>query len=330
MSIGIVLQQMAIIFILIAIGIFLYRKSMISKDTSKQISSLIINLCNPALLICSVFDAGPKASTSDLLTGAFIVALSYAILILCSYLIPYILRIPGKEHFAYRLITIYGNVGFIGIPLALALLGSGSLIYVSLSNLVYNILIYTHGVTVIKTAAEGNAGHSLPDNAYPAAAQGEVKHPISSSLHAAKKFVNAGTVSAILTIALYISDIRVPVLISDTLTHIGHSTTFLSMLILGVSVAQMSPTDIFSHKKLYAFTALRMVVVPVLCVFLFRLFTDNVLIISTTALMLAVPSGNMPLILCKQSNLDSAVISRGIILSTLLSFLTIPIVAIFV
>ncbi len=331
MSIEIVLQQMAIIFILIMTGALLYRKSMISDETSKQISALIMNLCNPALLICSVFDAGPKASNSDLLTGTFIVLLAYAVLILCGHLIPHILRVPGEEHFAYKLITIYGNVGFIGIPLAMALLGSGSLIYVSLNNLVYNILIYTHGLSTIKTAAIESASRNLSGDASPLEPEKKIAEGYARALlKVTKKFVNAGTVSAVITIVLYISDISIPVLLSDTLTHVGRSTTFLSMLILGVSVAQMPLSDIFSHKKLYVFAALRMVIIPILCVFLFRLFTDNVLIISTTALMLAVPAGNIPLILCKQNNIDSAVISRGIILSTLLSFLTIPIVTLFV
>ncbi len=331
MSIGIVLQQMVIIFILIMTGALLYRKSMISDETSKQISALIINLCNPALLICSVFDTGPKASNSDLFTGAFIVLLAYVVLILCGHLIPHILRVPDEDHFAYRLITVYGNVGFIGIPLAMALLGSGSLIYVSLNNLVYNILIYTHGLSTIKAASIDSVNRDLTGDASPLEREKEIAESFARGLFkATKKFVNAGTVSAIITIVLYISNVSVPVLLSDTLTHVGRSTTFLSMLILGVSVAQMPLADIFSHKKLYAFAALRMVIIPVLCVFLFRLFTDNVLIISTTALMLAVPAGNIPLILCKQNNLESATISRGIILSTLLSFLTIPIVTLFI
>lgn len=332
MSIEIVLQQMAIIFILIMTGAFLYRRSMISDATAKQVSGLIINLCNPALLVCSVFDDGPKATGTELLTGTFIVILSYIVLIACSYIIPYLLRVPREEHFAYRLITIYGNVGFIGIPLALALLGPASLIYVSLNNLVYNILIYTHGIATIKTAAGINTEHTqdISNSGLPQAVRKKEGSYAARLIDLTRKFVNAGTVSAILTITLYISDIRVPVLISDTLTHVGRSTTFLSMLILGVSVAQMPLADMFSHMKLYAFAALRMVLIPVFCIFIFRFFTGHSLIVGTTALMLAVPSGNIPLILCKQYGLDSTVVSRGIILSTLLSFLTIPIVTLFV
>lgn len=307
---------MMIIFILIMAGATLFRKSMLSADSSKQISGLITNLCNPALLICSAFTDEPKASTSQLLTGALIVVLSYAILILCSYLIPYVLRVPREEHFAYHLITIYGNVGFIGIPLASAVLGASSLIYVSLNNLAYNILIYTQGIATIKKAAQQQ--------------EKQTEGSFSRLLTGFKKFINVGTISALLTIVLYISDIKLPVLFSDTLDYIGRSTTFLSMLVLGVSVAQMPIKEIFSDGKLYFHVALRMILLPIACSFLFGLITDNALIISTTTLMLAVPAGNMPLIFSQKYGLESQTISRGIILSTLLSLLTIPIVSLFV
>lgn len=326
MSIQIVLQQMIIIFLLIMTGVVLYRKSMLSAAASGQLSGLITNLCNPALLICSAFTDEPKVSASELLTGAFIVLLAYAVLIICGYLIPYILHVPAQEHYAYRLLTIFGNVGFIGIPLANAVLGSSSLIYVSLNNLVYNILIYTLGISSIKKAAArtDNSTDSLRNK------EKQTKSHALRLLLSFKKFINVGTASALLTIILYVSDIQIPVLLSDTLDYIGRSTTFLSMLVLGVSVAQMPLKEVFSSPKLYCYAGLRMILIPIACILLFCLFTEHALIINTTALMLAVPAGNMPLILSKQYHLDSPTIARGIILSTLLSLLTIPVVSLFV
>lgn len=327
MSIEIVLQQMIIIFILIIAGILLFRRSLISSDTSKQISGIIVHLCNPALLICSAFHDGPRASMQDLITGTFIVTLSYIILIICSRLIPYILHVPREEHYAYRLITIYGNVGFIGIPLASAVLGSGSLIYVSLNNLVYNILMYTQGIATIKKAAND---HQQTKTLQTPDTQKRTESIASRLFLLTKNFINVGTVSSLLTIILYVSNIRIPSLFSDTLDYIGRSTTFLSMLVLGVSVAQMPVKSIFSNTRLYFFSGLRMILIPAACTFLFRFITDNTLIITTTALMLSVPSGNMPLILSRQYDLESEVISQGIILSTILSLITIPIVTLLI
>ncbi len=314
MSISIVLQQMIIIFLLIGIGMILYRKEMLSEMTSKQISGLIVNVTNPALLICSAFDDGPKVSVRELALALGVYAVIYAILIAVSFLIPYILHVPNRYHYAYRMLTIFGNTGFIGIPLASAVLGTESLIFVSIFNLLFNILIYTFGISTLqKAAAEQN--HSDCNTAI---ASGYLQ-----------KFINAGTISAVATIIFYLGNFHVPVIITSTMSYVGRATTLLSMLVLGVSVAQMAPKDIFSHPRLYGFTLLRQILVPIGCILLMRPFIHNTLILSTMALMLAVPAANMPLMLSKQMNVETDTISQGIILTTILSLITIPIVSFF-
>ncbi len=321
MSITVVLEQMIIIMILILTGIFLFRKKMLSEDTSRQISGLIVNVTNPALLICSAFDDTPKLSLHELGVGMCVFLLSYTVLILSAYLIPLILRVPKHARYSYRMLTVFGNVGFIGIPLASAVLGSGSLIFVSMSNLIYNILVYTFGISTLKKASlEQQSEEYDSGNSGSNADSGSLFH----------KLVNAGTVSAALTIIFYLSNFRIPSIISSSLTYAGRTTTFLSMLVLGVSVAQMALKDIFSQPKLYAFALIRQILLPVGFTLTLSLFIKEPLILNTCALMLAVPAGNMPLMLSKQLNVDESTISRGIILTTILSLATIPVVALFI
>ena len=314
MSITVVLQQMIIIFILIGIGMILFKKEMLSEKTSKQLSGLIVNITNPALLICSAFDDGPKVSIPELGLALIAYAVIYAILIAVSFLIPYILRVPNRYHYAYRMLTIFGNTGFIGIPLASAVLGNESLIFVSIFNLLFNILIYTFGISTLQKAA---AKQSSSDFATPAASGRW------------QKIINVGTISAAATIVFYLGNFNVPVIITSTMSYIGRATTLLSMLVLGVSVAQMTPKEIFSHPKLSGFTLLRQILVPIGCIILMRPFIHNTLILNTMALMLAVPAANMPLMLSKQMNVETDTISQGIILTTILSLITIPVVSLF-
>ncbi len=311
MSVAIVFQQMVIIFILIGIGMILFRRGMLSEVGSKQISGLIINVTNPALLICSALEDGPKASLAELGIALVSYAAIFAVLIAVGFLIPHLLRAPKNSHYVYQMLSIFGNVGFIGIPLASAVLGSESLIYVSIFNLLFNLLVYTFGISVLEKAAASQDGGKAPS-------QGRLQ-----------KLVNAGTISAAATIVFYLGNFRVPVIVSSTLTYAGRATTFLSMLVLGVSVAQMAPKEIFSHPKLYAFTLLRQILVPVGCILLMRRFVDNKLILNTMLLMVAVPAANMPLMLAKQMDMDTDAISQGIILTTVLSLVTVPLACLF-
>lgn len=328
MSITVVLQQMLMIFILIGIGIILFKKEMLSEVTSKQISGIIVNVTNPALLICSVFGddykmpwqelASPKMSLRELAMVFALFIIAYAILIAVSFLIPRILRVPNHHHYSYQMLTIFGNVGFIGIPLASAVLGTQSLIFVSIYNLIFNILIYTFGISLLQKAAARQSSSASGNRS-------GISDTNVTSLRW-KKLINAGTISAAATIIFYLADFPVPVIVSSTLTYMGQSTTLLSMIVLGATVAQMALKDIFSHPKLYGFVLLRQILVPIGCVMLFRPFISNTLVLNTLALMLAVPAGNMPLMLSKQLHVEADTISQGIILTTLLSLVTIPIV----
>lgn len=312
MSITVVIEQMTIIFILIGIGMFLYKKEMLAEMTATQMSGLIVNLTNPALLIGGALQEGPKLPLRELGTALAVDLAVYAVLIAAAFLIPYLLRVPDRYHYAYQMLTVFGNVGFIGIPLASAVLGTECLIFVSIYNLLYNLLIYTFGISLLQRAAEKQAGDS-------------------ASLRPAgprwKKLVNAGTISGAATIVIYLSGLSAPVVLTSALNYIGQTTTLFSMLVLGVSVAQMALRDIFCHPKLYLFVLLRQILLPVGCVLLLRPLVHDRLLLHTTALMLAVPAGNMPLMLSKQLRIDTDTISQGIILTTMLGLITIPAVS---
>ena len=329
MSITVVLQQMVMIFILISVGMILYKKEMLSELTSKQISGIIVNVTNPALLLCSAFGDGPKASLQKLGTAFIVFLVVYAILIALSFLIPHILRVPNKYHYCYQMMTIFGNVGFIGIPLASAVLGTKSLIFVSIYNVIFNVLFYTFGISILQRAAAEQsvaASERTADIQDMQTSQTAVYDTRVASFRW-KKIINAGTISATAAIIFYLANPPVPDIVPSTLDYMGHATTLLSMLVLGASVAQMALKDIFAHPKLFGFVLLRQILVPIGCVMLFRLFISDALILNTLALMLAVPAGNMPLMFSKQLHLEADTISQGIILSTLLSLVTIPVVS---
>ena len=59
------------------------------------------------------------------------------------------------------------------------------------------------------------------------------------------------------------------------------------------------------------------------------LFIKHTLILNTLLLMVAAPAANMPLMLAKQLDMNTDDISQGIILTTILSLVTIPLVCVF-
>ena len=307
MSIGIVIEQMVIIFILIGTGVFLFKKGMVNEDTSKHLSNIVINITNPAILILSALDDGPKESLKDLGTASLAIIGVYIFLIIVSNLIPIIIRAPKSEHYQYLMISLFGNTGFLGIPLVSALIGESALIYVSICCLFFNILIYTYGLGTLRKAAGASDSRT-------------------SFWDISKKLVNVGTVSALITVVLYLLDLPIPNFVREPFRYAGNCTTYMSMIVLGIAVAQMIPREVFRDFRMYVYIIIRQILISVIIALVLSLFIKNKLILNTLVIEFAVPAGNMSLMFSKQLNLDASVISRGVIMTTLLSVITIPIV----
>lgn len=306
----VVVQQMVIIFILIAIGIFLSKSGHLNVNSSRDVSWIVVNITNPITILVAALEDEEKVGAMELGKAFFFFFLMYAFLGIVGYLLPIILGVAKDERYSYRFLSVFGNVGFIGIPFCSAVLGVHSLIYVSICGLVFNLIFYS--VAFGQMRKVGVRQH--PERDY-----GDGKFSV-------KSLINSGTVFAVLTIVIYVLDISVPAMMKSTLTHIGRSTTFLSMIVLGVSVAQVAVKDIFGKWRLYAFTLIRQIAVPVVLYFLLRIFIKDELMLHTFVLLSAMPCANLPLMTAKQFDVEESTISSAIILTTVLSIVTIPLV----
>ena len=80
MSTSIILQQMGVIVILVSIGIYLYKKGTVDSTVSPRLSSIVVDVCNPALILASILSGNITATHKDLLIGIFIGVIFYAFL----------------------------------------------------------------------------------------------------------------------------------------------------------------------------------------------------------------------------------------------------------
>ena len=301
-----VFQQMLVIFLLILVGYVLYKKEVLTEAASRVISSIVVNITNPALLIFSALDGGASITRREVLEMALVSAGVYAALLILGVLIPRLLRAPEKERKFYNVMVVYGNTGFIGIPLVSELFGSEGMIYLVVFNLFFNFLFYTHGRYVL-------SGEET-----------EKKRKLTW-----KTFVNVGTVSGTAALLLFWFGARLPGVLESTLDYAGRSTTFLSMIVLGVSLARMPLKSIFSDMRLNLFSLVRMLAVPVLAAVILRQTAPEPMMASVAAVLTAVPAGNLPLMTAQEYGLEAGCLAKGIVLTTLLGIATIPAAAAF-
>jgi predicted permease len=295
----IILQQMLMIAILVAIGFFLFRKGIIEEQATHTLSVIVTDVCNPALVLSCVLQGNIHATWQDVCKGMGIAAVIYTLMCFIGIALPKILHIPKKEQKFYQLMTVYTNTGFIGIPLAKAVLGNTEMLYVIIFNVMFCLFFYTHGVLV---AAEGKEHLKL------------------------KNFFNPGTIMSVCTIVVFCFNITFPSVISGSIIYIGNTTTFLSMCLLGGSLAKASFGEIIREVKLYPYVLIRMLLIPLLAAWIMKnLHVSHEMILAFT-LMLAMPAANLPLIQAEKIGEDTSVLSHGIVMTTVLSLVTITIV----
>ncbi|SDA64223.1 Predicted permease [Lachnospiraceae bacterium G11] len=299
----IVVEQMLIIFALIMVGFFLYKRGHLSDETSKQLSWIVVNITNSITLLCAALKDENKVGIEEIGVAFACFAFVYGVLIMVGLVLPALIGVPKEDRYSYRMLATFNNVGFIGIPFCAAVLGTSSLIFVSICGIVFNLIAYTYGAGVLRKVAASGAGTL-----------------------GLRKAINSGTVMGIVTIVVYIMNLKVPEAVGAALSHVGSCTTFLSMAVLGVSVAKMVPREVFGRWRLYIFVILRQILVPILIIMILKPFIGNELIIKTVAVLLAMPSANLPLMMAKQLGVRDDTISAGIILTTLAAVVTIPII----
>ena len=331
MSAAVVVKQMIMIALLIMLGFYSFKRRMINDDVTRGISALIVNFTNPCLMVYSMLSAEKRVSGVLLLIGLTSAVVTDVILILFAELVPRLLGIEVSRRYCYWLLCVFGNIGFIGIPLTEAVLGADALVYVCFHNLIFSFLIYTVGISKVKREAERlSVTADTPDNTNTAekkeAAVGKNR---SSILYTVRRMINAGTVSAVAALVFYVAGWELPEVLMSTCNYAGRATTFLSMVILGAAVARMDVKKAISDIRLIVFSLIRLVVIPLLILMVLKLFISDPLIVNTSALMLAVPAGNMPLIIATQHRLKAPELANGIVITTVMSLVTIPIVTLF-
>ncbi len=313
MDIQIILQQMLMLFAMMMTGYFIWKKGWFDENAYQRLSKVVVNILNPMLVVNGVMGKDSTGDKSLLLQNLGFVALFFILLSLASFVLIWILRPEKSQRSLYRLMAIFPNVGFMGIPVISSIYGAGCIIYIVFYMLGYNLLLYTYGLFLAKKAAE-DAGTLLAG---------------TNAQKQWKRMVNPGVVFSLVAVGIFLLNLSVPAPVVNFCDYMGNATIPLSMLLIGMSIAKADIKSIFSDGRIYGFTIIKMVALPIAAILLLKSFKADPVIFGVFALELSMPVGNIVTLIAKEYGADEAACTNGIVLSTLASIFTIPIVCIF-
>lgn len=314
MNVQIILSQMLMLFAMMLIGYFLWKKQWLDEPANQKLSKIVVNIFNPMLVIYGVLGKSSGGNMNLVLQNLLLMIFFYVLLFVAGIVFVLILRPKRSERYVYWLMTIFPNVGFMGIPVISSIFGMESVIYIAFYMLGYNLLLYTLGIFLAKKAA---------------ASREESEPPKESQGGQWKRIFNVGVMASVAAILIFMFQIPVPDSVVKFCDYIGNATIPLSMILIGVSIAKADLKTIFTNGKMYLYTGIRMVVFPIIVICLMKGLPIDSMVFGVFALELAMPVGSIITLIAKENGADETCSTNGIVLSTLVSILTIPIVCMF-
>lgn len=289
--------QMSALLIMIGAGCLVTKLGLLDAHTNGQISKMIVVLFNPMLVLASAAGAVGNISLRTMGQVAGIAAAMFAFFILVGAVLALLFDRDAMQRRLFQLMFVFSNLGFIGIPVVSSVLGPEYVVYVTEFLLVYSLVFYTYGITVME--GRFNAG-SL------------------------KAMVNPGNICSVLGLLLIIFGIRLPDFLMTSVTYLGNVTSPMALVSVGYTLAHADLRQIFGDARLYLFSLIKLLVLPLAMLPLLRLATDDVQLIAVSMVMFGMPVGNMPLMLGTQKGIDCTTCTAAILMTTILCVFTVP------
>ncbi len=294
----IVAIQVLIVFILITVGFILKKCKMIDENGSKQLTNILLMIVTPCVLISSYQKEFKTEYAFNLFLAAVFAILIHVIMIVISSLLYR--REETKRYRINIFSAIYSNCGFMAIPLLSAVLGDDGIFYGSAYLAIFNIFYWTHGVIVYSGTKK--------------------------ALSLKKAFLNPGVIGTVLSLLLFVLQIRLPKVLLEPVKYLAGLNTPLAMIVLGAYLANINFKNTLKKVSIYTVSLLRLIVFPVIAILLAKIMClDNTV---ATALLIssACPTATVTTLFAAKFNLDAEYASELVSISTILSIITIPLV----
>lgn len=254
---GVMIGQLVGFLIMLMVGYGCVRLRFYGQTALDGMCSLLLNVLIPVLVFSNAVDGADRAQLAANWGVMLLTAVMYALLILVFWLVAKLLRLRGSRSHVFQASLIFGNAGFIGIPLIMALWPQNGAIYVALMSIIDQTLLWTYGVWLCEPVAEA-AGDAASDYS-PAVTRPSFGIRVLGLL---KRFVNPAFIGVMLALILILLGVKVPDIILKPLHTIGNMATPMSLIYLGGLFALTKWWGVLKRYELYVGLVAKMIAFP--------------------------------------------------------------------
>ncbi|MEA4815435.1 MAG: AEC family transporter [Lachnospiraceae bacterium] len=284
------------LFLLMGIGYASAKGGVITEETKKHVSDLLVYIILPCNILASFNQEMPPEVIRN---SAEVIIISVGIQLL-SIALAYLLyrKAPPDKINVLKHGTLSSNASFIGIPVIGGIYGPEGVIYTSLAVIPMRIFMWSIGLSFYTSSNKKNMIRTI------------VTHPC--------------ILSAILGFLMMVFNLHFPSVISNTLSSVSACCTAISMMIIGAILSEVDIKSVFDKDALW-YSFVRLLLLPVIVLFVLKFLGISGAVYGVSVLLTAMPMGSTTVILAEKYNANGPFASKCIFMTALLSIITLPI-----
>lgn len=294
--------EMMILYLIAFVGFIARKKSVLNNQANDVLTQLVLYITLPALIVFSLDMPFSSAILNDFL---WLVGMSIYILAVSIYVAKWIGKkasLPSMQGNVFEGLIVFGNQGFIGYAVIYILFAEQGILYLTMFNICYLILIWTYGIHLFTKSNE--------------------------AIDWKKILLNPGIAATMIGIIIFFLPVRLPAVAAQTLESIGKMTIPLSMMLIGSLLAEVKGNELsrlLKNKHLWKVSLARLFIIPA-CLFVFVLFPVSHSILVISVLASGMPSAPTVTLYAQKFGADSQFASVGVMFTTILCAFSLPLI----
>ncbi len=301
MQMSALLTKMLLFVVVIALGMFGAKKKILAPEFNRGLSWLLVNFFIVASIFNSVIsmDAG-SLSMREL--GRILLISTLTIFLLYAIAAIVVRVLPVEKEKVPQLELLMGTINnlFVTLPVVETIYGAKGAFIIALGCIPFNLFLFTYGIARLRG---GDGGFRFKD------------------------LLSAPLVATIAAVAVFALRIPVPAAVRSILSAISGATVPLSMLLVGASLGNVSLLKALRDRTMPLLCGVRFLLAPVVIYFVMKLVCHDDMLANAMVITAASPCAIIVTALSLQTGRSGEYSSEGILLTTLLSLVTLPITA---
>lgn len=220
-------------------GYVIVKAGIMNTRESRTISGLILYIITPCVIIHAFRVELTPERMKGLLAALIFSTAAQLLFILFSRLLRRPLRLTPID----RATLIYSNCGNLILPLVSMTLGSEYTFYVAAYIATFNILLWTHGVILLRGR---------------------------ENVEIRKGLLNPNIIAAAAGLLMMFCRIRLPGIIDEAMAGFANMIGPSSMLVIGMVIAEKDIIQAFRFPKAYPISLLRLIIFPVIVMLILK------------------------------------------------------------